>query len=148
MQLTEAVHDRYPVLDPAHATFLRHVKSCVDRDRLTWLLCENDYNGTSAWPIRWNEWELHAAEVTIGMRDHARRVEAFWRCHVPIAGTLRREYSYIVIRVQGPDAGVVFYGQDPEGERLERVGSFSQLLDVIAAKVSGGEAPTWASRFL
>src|SRR5262245_10733447 len=68
LTLCERIRQRYSSLDTQHLDFLRSVRTCIDRDRVTWFLSADDYNETSAWPIRWNEWELHAVEVSAGRK--------------------------------------------------------------------------------
>jgi hypothetical protein len=149
LALAEPFRSRFPSLPGELVAFLEAVKSCVDRQRVTWFLCEEHYNGSSAWPIRWNEWELHSDEVAAGKAALRERMNAFWSVNLPVVGTVRHEYAYLTLRVSGPDRGAVYHGCDPEVEEVERVcSSFDDLLEIVCAKIAEPESgPAWTERF-
>lgn len=114
--------------------FWNFFQKVVSSDTCAWFLCEQDFKAEyNASEFAWNEFEkisLNAAADT----DERNRVTEWWSKHLPIAMSVRGEYSFLAIDL-GEKFGSIVYGYEPEFEETPVIAR--DFDDLIGQIISG-----------
>ncbi len=132
LNLPENVLKRYPKIPNEFLEFLKLAEICITPDEKSWLICQNEYNGTSDLAFSWDEMEKMSFIENDDSYNLA--IIKFWNTHLPIAMSVRDGYSYFALDV-GDDYGAIVYGYEPEFEEVNKISpSFLEFLDMIIKK--------------
>ncbi|RVW08411.1 hypothetical protein EGT67_15895 [Prescottella agglutinans] len=97
-------------------------------DDAVWFLALDDYTDSADAAFAWNEFETLGREAAVS-DDDAAAVAEFWRRHCPILCSVRGDYSYLAIGVDG----AIVHGVEPEFEATTAVAdSLDALLEAVA----------------
>ena len=107
---------RFSNLSTLFLDFLNRVETFANPADDVWFLCESDYSGTSESDFRWNEWELMSLNTAGDDTDWAADISDFWDKHLPIVLSVKGDYAYLAIRMNGEGEGAVVKGFAPEFE--------------------------------
>lgn len=108
-ELATSILERYPRIPNTFLDFLSTVVVAHTADGAAWFLCEPNYNGTSAYETKWNEWELFGIEYACDAKG-VRLTKEFWDQHLPIVLSRRSDFAYIAIDISIEHYGEIVYG--------------------------------------
>lgn len=129
VNLPDNVTTRYHKVPDGFLEFLKRVNVCITPDEKSWLICMNEYCGTSDLAFSWDE--IEKMSLVEGDDDYNEPIIEFWNKHIPIALSVRNGYAYYALDI-GNDFGSVVYSYEPEFEETEKVASsFYEFLDMI-----------------
>jgi hypothetical protein len=120
-RLPATIAARYPKLPDSLVEFLSGLKQCVDRSQTTWFLCQSDYEGTSGYAFRWDEWEKLSLDAARGDADWISEIRAFWDSHFPFLFSVHSGYAYHAVCTATDKFGQVVKGYEPEFEQVSPV---------------------------
>jgi hypothetical protein len=106
---------------PGLAAFLADACGAVSADETSWFLSSSDYAGTSGAAFSWNAWELLSLETAGDDEGWRSEIRAFWARHVPFLLSVRDDYAYLALALDGARAGAVVHGRAPEFEEADVV---------------------------
>ncbi|MCI9510780.1 MAG: SMI1/KNR4 family protein [Oscillibacter sp.] len=128
----ETLRKRYPASERWLA-WIGGVKSAVNGDEATWLLCAEDYAGQGGAAFRWNEWELLSLASADGDPAWEAEIRRFWDAHLPIIMSVADgRYSYYALSAAD---GAVVSGGEPEFEVCETAAA---SLEAFLEKITEG----------
>jgi len=135
-RLPASIAARYPRLPATLVAFLSGLKECVDGSQATWFLCQSDYEGTSGYAFRWDEWEQLSLESAGDDDKINAEIRAFWDCHFPFMFSVHSGYEYHAVCTGDDRFGQIVKGYEPEFEEaLPVADSFeSFLIAFLSAK--------------
>ncbi|GAB2644020.1 hypothetical protein ABI214_12315 [Prescottella soli] len=97
-------------------------------DDAVWFLALDDYTDSGDAAFAWNEFETLSRDAAVSDDDEA-AVAEFWRRHCPILCSVRDDYAYLAVGVDGE----IVHGVEPEFEATTTVAdSLVDLLEAIA----------------
>ncbi len=132
IELPKDIRERYPKIPLGFLEFLKRVKSCVTPDQKSWFLCLDDYLGTADSAFKWNEMEQ--ISLVEGDDDYNEPIIAFWNQHLPIALSVRDDYTYYALKAKD-DFGTVVSSFEPYFEEPNPVApSLEQFLEAIMSR--------------
>jgi hypothetical protein len=117
-RLPASIATRYPRLPDSLVDFLSGMKECVDHSQTTWFLCQCDYEGTSGYAFRWDEWEQLSLDSAREDAEWISRIRAFWDSHFPFLLSVHSGYSYHAVCTAADKFGQVVEGYEPEFEEV------------------------------
>ncbi|WP_430335244.1 hypothetical protein [Rhodococcus sp. ACT016] len=100
-------------------------------DDAVWFLSLGDYTDSPDSAFAWNEFETISRDSAMSDDDEV-AVSEFWRRHCPILYSVRGEYSYLAVGLDGE----IVHGAEPEFESTTAVAdSLVSLLEQIAHRI-------------
>lgn len=103
-------------------------------DETAWFLSLDDYAGSSTDAFAWNEFETMSRAAAMSAEDEA-AVAEFWGRHCPILLSVREQYSFLAVRVDG----AIVHGEEPEFESTTDVAAdLDSFLRTIAERPEPG----------
>lgn len=120
---------RYPKIPQEFLKFLKEVEYCITPDEKSWFICLKEYKGTSDFAFTWDE--IEKMSLVEGDDSYNEEIIKFWNKHLPIALSVRSEYTYYALDV-GDDFGSIVHSFEPYFEEPEKIASsFFEFLDKI-----------------
>ena len=147
--LGKQVAARFPHIPSDYLSFLTHVDYCCSADQKSWFLCNSDFRDASDAAFSWNEFEKTSWEAAREDRDWQDQIRKFWQRHLPIAMSVRGDYSYVALRFAETDGEPdVVYGFEPEYEEPLVVASSYRELATLIGEHTKGHPQSFLARFL
>lgn len=122
---------RYKNIDTEYFEFLKCFKRVISKDERTWFLCADEYNESSDFAFKWNEFELLSLEATQDDDEWKKEIEEWWTNKLPIILSVKSGYSFYAIDLDS-DTGTIVKGIEPEFEETEIIAnSFYEFLNMV-----------------
>ena len=130
---SEKVLNRYSSIPADYLCFLRTVSRCVSPTKTTWVLCNEDFDGTSSSAFAWNEWEKICLEVAGNNATESDEIISFWDHHVPVVYSVYSGYAFLAIEQNSEGAKSIVVGYEPDFKVESIVAqSFIECMEMIS----------------